>query len=74
LLNDEQLIKALIHKAYFTGFTLPDNVGRFLLAHYERDLPALWLLLDKIDQATLAAKRKLTIPFLKQIMAAPDER
>jgi len=74
LLNDEQLINALIHKAQFMGFTMPDKVGRFLLSHYERDLPALWLLLDKFDQATLAAKRKLTIPFLKQIMAESDER
>jgi DnaA family protein len=73
-LNDEQIIKALNHKAHFLGFTIPDNVGRFLLSHYERDLPALWLLLEKFDHATLAAKRKLTIPFLKQIMATIDER
>jgi DnaA family protein len=32
-------------------------------------LPALWLLLEKIDRATLVAQRKLTIPFLKQILA-----
>lgn len=73
-LNDEQIINALNHKAHFMGFTIPDNVGRFLLSHYERDLPALWLILNKIDHATLAAKRKLTIPFLKQIMATPNER
>lgn len=68
-LRDDQLIAALNHKAHFLGFDIPASVGRFLLAHYVHDLPSLWLLLDKIDQATLAAKRKLTVPFLKQILA-----
>lgn len=68
-LRDDQLISALNHKAHFLGFDIPASVGRFLLNHYVHDLPALWLLLDKIDQATLAAKRKLTVPFLKQILA-----
>lgn len=68
-LRDDQLIEALTHKAHFLGFDIPAAVGRFLLNHYVHDLPALWLLLEKIDRATLAAQRKLTIPFLKQILA-----
>jgi DnaA family protein len=68
-LNDNQLIEALTHRAHFLGFDIPPKVGQFLLNHYVHDLPALWLLLDKIDRATLIAKRKLTIPFLKQILA-----
>ena len=68
-LHDDQLIDALSHRAHFLGFDIPVPVGRFLLNHYVHDLSALWLLLDKIDRATLAAQRKLTIPFLKQILA-----
>ncbi|OAI02817.1 DnaA regulatory inactivator Hda [Methylomonas methanica] len=68
-LRDDQLIEALTYKAHFLGFDIPPAVGRFLLNHYVHDLAALWLLLDKIDRATLAAQRKLTIPFLKQILA-----
>lgn len=68
-MRDDQLIDALTHKAHFLGFDIPPAVGRFLLNHYVHDLPALWLLLEKIDQATLAAQRKLTIPFLKQILS-----
>ncbi|MCQ8179839.1 DnaA regulatory inactivator Hda [Methylomonas sp. SURF-1] len=67
-LRDDQLIDALTHKARFLGFDIPPAVGRFLLKHYVHDMAALWLLLDKIDRATLAAQRKLTIPFLKQIL------
>ncbi|WP_305906397.1 DnaA regulatory inactivator Hda [Methylomarinum sp. Ch1-1] len=73
-LSDEQTIQALSHKAKCMGFDMTEKVGRFLLSHYARDLPALWRLLEKIDQATLAAKRKLTIPFLKQIMTDHDAR
>ena len=67
-LSDHDKIKALIFKADKMGFEISAQVGHFLLSHYERDLPALWVLLTKLDQASLAAKRKLTIPFLKQIL------
>lgn len=67
-LREEQLIEAMTRKAHNLGFDLPVTVGRFLLRHYVQDLPAMWQLLEKIDRATLAEKRKLTIPFLKQIL------
>lgn len=73
-LTDEQQLNALIYKAHDLGFNIPINVGQFLMIHYARDLPSVWALLDKIDQATLAAKRKLTIPFLKQIMSTQEKK
>ena len=73
-LSDEQQLNALIYKANDLGFEIPVKVGRFLITHYARDLPSIWTLLDKIEQATLAAKRKLTIPFLKQIMTEQDKQ
>lgn len=73
-LTEEQQLNALIYKANDLGFEIPIKVGRFLIAHYARDLPSIWILLDKIEQATLAAKRKLTIPFLKQIMTKQEKR
>jgi DnaA family protein len=68
-LADEQQLNALIYKANDLGFEIPLNVGRFLITRYAQDLASIWVLLDKINLATLAAKRRLTIPFLKQIMA-----
>jgi DnaA family protein len=67
-LSDANKITALIFKAEQMGFELSNKVGRFLLIHYSRDLSSLWELLTKLDRASLAAKRKLTIPFLKQIL------
>jgi DnaA family protein len=68
-LYDEDKIAALIFKADQMGFEISSKAGRFLLTHYDRDLSSLWALLIKLDQASLAAKRKLTIPFLKQILS-----
>ncbi len=67
-LTDSDRIAALIFKANQMGFEIAPQAGRFLLAHYDRDLAGLWRLLDKLDKASLAAKRKLTLPFLKQIL------
>ncbi len=67
-LSDSDRIAALIFKADQMGFEIAPQAGRFLLMHYDRDLASLWALLEKLDKASLAAKRKLTLPFLKQIL------
>jgi len=67
-LPDDDKISLLIFKAGKMGFEISPQAGRFLLTHYDRGLSSLWLLLTKLDRASLAAKRKLTIPFLKQIL------
>ena len=67
-LDDNDKTAALTHKAQQMGFDMSPQVARFLLTHYDRSLPSLWLMLNKLDWASLAAKRKLTIPFLKQIL------
>ena len=66
-LTDEQMIAALSHKARYMGFEINDNVGQFLLSYSSRDISNLWDLLDTLDHESLAAKRKLTIPFLRQV-------
>jgi DnaA family protein len=67
-LNDDDKLIALGSYARSLGLDLPPQVGRFLLSHYRRDLSSLRRLLDDLDHATLAAKRKLTIPFLKNFL------
>ncbi|MDP2904608.1 MAG: DnaA regulatory inactivator Hda [Methylovulum sp.] len=67
-LSESDSIAALIFKADQMGFEIAPQAGRFLLTHYDRDLASLWALLEKLDRASLAAKRKLTLPFLKKIL------
>ena len=68
-LCDNDKITALIFKANQMGFEISPQAGRFLLTHYDRNWSSLWVLLKKLDRISMAAKRKLTIPFLKQILS-----
>jgi DnaA-homolog protein len=68
-LNEDEKFSLLIHKAQQLGFELNPAAARFLLTHYDRRLSSLWSALDTLDLASLAAKRKLTIPFLKEVLS-----
>lgn len=72
-LSDEEMILALSFRAKQLGFELTPQVGRFLFNRYARDTVALWQLLIELDHATLAAKRKLTLPFLKQLLGKNEK-
>jgi DnaA family protein len=67
-LSDDDRIAALIFKADQLGFEIAPQTGRFLISHYDRNPGSLWTLLEKLNLASLAAKRKLTVPFLKQVL------
>jgi DnaA family protein len=67
-LGDADKLAALSLRARQHGLDVPPAVGRFLLSQYRRDLPGLLELIGQLDIATLAAKRKLTIPFLKTFL------
>lgn len=67
-LEDHIKINILQKQAKQRGFTMPASVGRFLLNHYARDMHALIQALDTLDHASLAAKRKITVPFVKTVL------
>lgn len=66
-LNDEDKLRALQLRASRRGLQLPDDVARFILTRGSRSMADLFELLERLDQASLQAQRKLTIPFLKQV-------
>jgi len=41
-----------------------------LFARTQRDFGSLMTVLDRIDQASLAAKRRVTVPFLRELLEA----
>jgi DnaA family protein len=47
---------------------LEDAAVDWLLTRTDRDLGSLVLLLDKLDRESLAAQRRITVPFLKQVL------
>jgi DnaA family protein len=67
-LSDEDKLRALQLRASRRGLHMSDEVGRFILTRGERSMSALFELLERLDQASLQAQRKLTIPFLKETL------
>ena len=67
-LDEADRIKALRLRARHRGLDLPDDTANFLLNRSKRDMASLYTLLDQLDSAALAAKRRLTIPFVKEIL------
>ena len=67
-LSDDEKRSALQTRAANRGLELPDNVAAYLLQHYPRDLFLLYQNMDKLDQASLVQQRRLTIPFVKEVL------
>lgn len=67
-LSEEQRVEALQLRARHRGLELPDDTAQFLLNRSRRDMASLYELLDKLDLEALRAKRRLTIPFVKEVL------
>ncbi|CAN7201267.1 DnaA regulatory inactivator Hda [Pseudoxanthomonas sp. LjRoot143] len=67
-LSDEDRREVLRDRAQRRGLVLEDAALDWLLTRTDRDLGALVALLDKLDRASLAAQRRITVPFLRQVL------
>lgn len=67
-LNDELTIKVLQQHAHKRGFELSPPVALFLINRCTRSMHALYEILDQLDEASLAAQRKITVPFVKSTL------
>jgi DnaA family protein len=67
-LDDEGRLEALRLRAAQRGLTLPYETSEYLLKRMPRDLRSLFDILDKLDEASLVAQRRLTIPFIRDAL------
>ena len=67
-LSEPDKIDVLQKRAQLRGFELPDEVAAFLVKRVRRDFHSLIDLLDQMDRVSLSEKRKLTIPFVKELI------
>jgi DnaA family protein len=67
-LDDAERREVLRRQAALRGIELDDAVLDWLFARYVRDIGALLDLLDRLDQASLAAQRRITVPFLRTFL------
>jgi DnaA-homolog protein len=67
-LDDAGRAEALRLRAAQRGLQLPHETSEYLLKRMPRDLPSLCRLLDELDEASLVAQRRLTIPFIRDAL------
>ncbi len=67
-LDDDGRREVLRQRAQRRGLVLEDAALEWLLKRVDRDLAGLTSLLDRLDRASLAAQRRITVPFLRQTL------
>jgi len=66
---DDDLRQAILQrKAQARGWELDEAALGFLLRRVGRDMASLTALLDRLDRASLAEQRRVTVPFLRQFL------
>jgi len=68
-LDEAQQREALRLRAQQRGLELPEDTALYLQRRFRRDLPTLYQLLEAIDAAALQAQRRLTLPFIRQVLS-----
>ncbi len=67
-LSDDERVQAMQLRARLRGLDLPGETARYLLSRSRRDMASLNELLAKLDSEALRAQRRLTIPFVKEVL------
>ncbi len=67
-LDDAEKAAALRGHADARGFRLSQEVADYLLRHTGRDMPSLLALLDALDRYSLASRRAITVPLLRELL------
>lgn len=73
-LSDADKARHLRAEAQRRGLELPDEVAAFILTRLPRDLTSLNDLLDRLDRQSLARKRALTVPLVRETLAEMASR
>jgi DnaA family protein len=67
-LRDEAKAQALVAYAQRRGFRLSEDVLQYLLTRARRDLPTLLATLSALDRYSLATKRPVTVPLVRDLL------
>jgi DnaA family protein len=67
-LDEAGRVDALQRRAAQRGLQLPQETSEYLLRRLPRDLASLLEILDQLDEASLVAQRRLTVPFIRDAL------
>lgn len=71
LLDEVQQREALSLRAAQRGIELPEETIQYLQRRFARDMARLHELLERLDLASLQQQRRLTVPFIREILGEP---
>ncbi len=69
-LSDTDKAAVLRTRAHARGLDLPEAVVEFVMLRERRDMTSLITLLDELDAIALAQVRALTVPLVREVLAA----
>jgi len=68
--DDEGKLQVLQQRASVLGIELPQDVMYYLIKHSKRDMGSLLSTLEHLKHAAFAAKRRITVPLAREILAS----
>ncbi len=73
-LDEAGRVEVLRRRAQRRGLELPAETAEYLMKRTTRDLCSLLAVLDALDEASLAAQRRLTLPFIRAALEKSEGR
>jgi DnaA-homolog protein len=73
VLDEHEQYEALQLRARLRGLELPVETWHWLQRRFPRDMRTLYELLDTLDVAALAAQRRLTVPFIREVLRSTSK-
>jgi len=67
-LSDDEKILAIQQRAKQRGLVLQQDVAKFIVNRFSRGMHDLIACLEQLDNASIQEQRKITIPFIKQVI------
>ena len=71
-LDEQEQHAALQLRARLRGLELPDETWHWMRKRFPRDMRTLYQLLDALDEAALTAQRRLTVPFIREVLKSAE--
>lgn len=66
--SDAEKVEILVWRGHQRGMIIPTRVADFILTHTSRNLHELMRLLDEIDAQSLSQQRRVTVPFIRDLI------
>ena len=72
-LEDQDKLAVINLHSNALGFSLPEDVQKYLLKHHDRSMVALIQTVENLHQAALTNKRRITVPLAREVLKTTRE-